>query len=287
MTTAIANWNGEEMPLEEVRVPALDRGFLFGDGVYEVLRQVDGKLFRAREHLDRLRYSLGQLRIGADVDVIESRAMATLQSSGLADALIYIQVTRGPAPSRNHPFPKGDVEPSVLIFVTPFDTESLEELKRRGGRAVLFDDIRWKRCDIKSINLLGNVLAAQAAADAKCDEAIFVNDDGSITEGAHASVFAVVDGQILTAPLAANVLPGITRQFITERATESGIPLREELLSRANLFDVDELFLTGTTVDVLGITTVDDRPIGDGQVGPVTRRLQQAYDAALRDDSAT
>ncbi len=282
MTMPLADWNGQQMPLADVRVPALDRAFLFGDGVYEVIRVANGQLFLANEHFERLRYSLGELRIPADVKQIESRARQTLSAARLSDALIYIQVTRGTAPRRTHAFPSDPVEPNVLIFAEEYDTSSLEALKQRGGRAVLMQDIRWKRCDIKSVNLLGNVLAAQAAVEADCDEAIFLNESGLITEGAHTSVFGVHQGEILTAPLQENVLPGITRALISRIAGECGIPLRNEPLRHETLYDLDELFLTGTTVDVLGITSVDNKHIGGGQVGPVTRKLEQAYQAALQ-----
>ena len=284
MNAPLANWNGTEMPLDEVRVPALDRSFLFGDGVYEVLRVARGRLVLSGAHFERLGYSLGQLGIKADAQEIRRRAEATLSSSGLSEALLYVQVSRGAAANRTHAFPVPPAVPNILIFIEPFDPRGLEETKGRGGRAVLFDDLRWKRCDIKSINLLGNVLAAQAAHEAGCEEAILVGEGGRLSEGAHSSVFGVAGGELLTAPLSSGVLPGITRRFITQLAEENEIPLTERSLTRASLDTIDELFLTGTTVDVMGIVSVDGRAIGEGTVGPVTRRFQEAYDTALSSD---
>jgi D-alanine transaminase len=277
MTVPLANWNGEEQPLDQVRVSVLDRSFLFGDAVYEAVRVFGGRPFLLEEHLARLRNSLRMLRIEIDVDRFARRMLETLAHSGVREGLIYMHVSRGAAPSRTHQFPDPPVTPNELIFVKTLPREPYAHLRAAGAMAITFDDIRWKRCDIKSANLLGNVLAAQAAEDAGCDEAILVGDDGEITEGSHTSVFGVRGGEILTAPLVANVLPGITRGLVVRLAASVGIPVREESLRRDQLWSLDELFVTGTTADLLPVTRVDGRPIGTGVPGAITARLRDAY----------
>jgi D-alanine transaminase len=277
MPPPLANWNGDELPLDQVRVSVLDRSFLFGDAVYEMLRVYDGKPFLLREHLERLRYSLGELRIRADVERIERRMVATLRSAQVRNGLIYVHISRGTAPHRTHQFPVPPVTPNELIWVRPVEGDKVAEYRGAGAQAITVPDVRWRRCDIKSVNLLGNVLASEAAEEAGCQEAILVGENGIITEGSHTSVFGVDGQQILTAPLAANVLPGITRSLVVKLAARVGIPLREESLQLDRLWSLDELFITGTSIDVLPVTIVDGRPIGPGRPGPVTKRLRQAY----------
>lgn len=277
MNVPLANWNGEELPLDQVRVSVLDRSFLFGDGVYEVLRVYGRRPFLLEEHFERLRRSLRELRIGCDVERLRRRTLATLEHSGVCDGVLYVHVSRGTAPTRTHAFPQPPVPPNELIYVRELERDPYAALHASGASVITCEDIRWRRCDIKSVNLLGNVLAAQAAADAGCHEAILVGPDGAITEGSHTSVFGVQEGAVLTAPLAANVLPGITRQLVVQLAGRAGIPLREESLRREHLPRLSELFLTGTTVDVLPVTRVDGRPVGDGRPGPVAARLREAY----------
>ena len=281
MKETLANWNGTEMPLGEVRVSVLDRGFLFGDGVYEVLRVYHGKPFLEREHMDRLQESLAELRISIDFHRLEGRVRETLAHSGVIDGLVYIQVTRGEAP-RMHHFPSPTPKPNELIWVKDLGGDPLAALRETGGSAILVADQRWKRCDIKSVNLLANCLAAQEANEADCDEALLVADDGSITEGSHTSVFGISHGHLLTAPLEANILPGITRGLVLDLAERAGIPCREQPLTRANLWEVDELFVTGTSAEVLPIVLVDERAIASGKPGSITRRLEAAYRDEIR-----
>lgn len=277
MNVPLANWNGEELPLDQVRVSVLDRSFLFGDAVYEVLRVYCGRPFLLAEHFERLRRSLGELRIETDVERLRRRTLATLEHSGVRDGVLYVHVSRGTAPLRTHTFPHPPPTPNELIYVRELERDPYAELHAVGASVITFEDLRWRRCDIKSVNLLGNVLAAQAAAEAGCHEAILIGSDGTITEGSHTSVFGVLEGAVLTAPLAANVLPGITRQLVVQLANRAGIPLREESLREQHLHRLSELFLTGTTVDVLPVTRVDGRPVGDGRPGPVAARLRDAY----------
>ncbi len=278
----LANWNGELMPLDEVRVSVLDRAFLFGDAIYEALRVYDGRAFLETEHLARLRRSLDAIRITCDVDRLTERMRQTLHASGVQNGLIYMQVTRGAAP-RTHHFPDPPVTPNELIYVSDMPGDPHAELRERGAAVITFEDLRWQRCDIKSANLLGNCFAAQAAYEAGCIEAILVARDGTITEGSHTSLFGVRDGAVRTSALGHHILPGITRGLVVQLTARSGIPLHEEPLTRASLETMDELFLTGTTAEVLPVTRIDDRPVGDGAVGPVARRLQQAFRDFVKD----
>lgn len=270
-----ANWNGEEQLLDSVHVPATDRGFLFGDAIYEVLRVYHGQPFLFEQHLARLEKNLRQLRINSDAAVIRQRITALLQRSQVQDGVVYIQVTRGSAP-RTHRFPEPAVRPNELIWVAP-QGDPYAALRTIGGKAITTRDLRWKRCDIKSVNLLANVLAAEDAHAAGCVEALFTDDTGRLIEGSRTSLFGVRSGEILTAPLGSNLLPGITRQLLTELAATAGITLREEALRVEHLSDLDELFLTGTTTEILPLIQVDDVTIGKGQPGPVTQRLQAEY----------
>jgi D-alanine transaminase len=275
--TPLANWNGEELPLDEVRVSVLDRAFLFGDAVYEVLRVYHGQAFLEAEHLARLRRSLAEIAIACDVDRLARRMHATLLHSGVGEGIIYIQVTRGAAPRRSHRFPAGDFRPNELIFVEGFDSDPFVAGREQGATAITMPDLRWKRCDIKSVNLLANCLALQEAAAHECVEALLFTEDGRITEGAHTSAFAVQQGRVLTSPLSPSILPGITRGLICTLAVRCDIPVHETPFRVADLPRLDELFLTGTTSEVLPLVRVNGAPIGGGRPGPVTRRLQDAY----------
>jgi D-alanine transaminase len=278
---ALANLNGERMPLEDVRIPALDRGFLFGDAVYEVLRVYHGKPWLEREHFARLAHSLEAIRIhGVDLERLKRRMIETIAAGGFQEATVYIQITRGAAP-RKHAFPIG-ATPLEFLYVQEF-IDPYVELRQSGAAVITQPDIRWDRCDIKSTNLLANVLALQAAVEAGGVEALFVLADGTLTEGTHTSFFGVMDGVLLTSPRSPAILPGITRSLILNLARRAGLSVREQALKQTDLTHVAELFLTGTTSEVLPIVRVDDRPIGDGQPGPVTRRLQEAYRQAVRE----
>ena len=285
MSAPLANWNGELLPLDQVRVSVLDRSFLFGDAVYEMLRVYEGRPFLLGDHLKRLRYSCDELRIRIDIDRVSRRMIETLHRSRISDGYIYVHISRGVASQRTHRFPVPPPTPNELIYVT----ESLRDTKRAlagsGAKAVTFGDVRWRRCDIKSANLLGNVLAAQAAEDANCDEAILVDAEGIVTEGAHTSVFGVRDGSIITAPLNANVLPGITRSLVVRLAERCGVPVVEDSIQRGDLWTLDELFVTGTSVDILPVVLVDGRPIGDGTPGPVSVRLRHEYLRFITDEA--
>jgi D-alanine transaminase len=275
----IANLNGEQMPLAEVRVPALDRGFLFGDAIYEVLRVYNGNPWLADEHFARLARSLDAIRIhGIDIPRMRRRMRETIAAGPFREAIVYIQITRGVAP-RSHSFPK-DAKPLELLYVQEF-RDPYTRARQDGAAVITVPDVRWGRCDIKSTNLLANVLAAQAAKEAGCTEALLCSDDGIVGEGTHTSFFGVLDGKVLTAPNSNHILPGITRGLVLRLADRAKIELREHELRRPDLGRVSELFLTGTTSEVLPVVRVDNQPIADGKPGPITRKLQEAYrDAA-------
>ena len=274
MPEPLANVNGQTLPLAEVRIAPLDRGFLFGDAVYEVLRIYRGKPFLLDEHMARLGRSLEAIRIhGIDLGRLQKRLLATIAAGTFLEATCYIQITRGSA--RAHAFP-ANATPLEFLYVADFK-DTYAPLRHSGANVITHPDVRWDRCDIKSTNLLGNVLAAQAAKEAGAAEAIFVLPDGTLTEGSRTSFFGVRDDKLLTAPATNAILPGITRGLVMRIAREQGIPVEERVLKVGDLPVVAELFLTGTTSEVLPIVRVDDQPIGDGRPGPITQRMQEGY----------
>lgn len=278
--------NGQFLPHEQAKVSVDDRGFVFADGVYEVARIYDGHIFLFEPHLQRLRHGLGELRINADiVDQIPAIAEQLLEQNNLrtADATLYIQVTRGTAP-RAHAFPPPSVKPTVFIATKPFKQHPAEYWER-GVAAVTVPDTRWSRCDIKSIALLPNVLANQQAKEAGAFEALFVRDN-QVIEGSHSNLFAVLDGELLTYASCGHILTGITRLLVVDKSGELGIPLRERGVPLDRLFDTTELFLSGTTTEIMPVVRVDGRPIGDGKPGPVTRRLGKLFRGWIEEDIA-
>jgi len=273
---AIASVNGQIMPLAEARIPALDRGFLFGDAVYEVIRVYRGKPFLFEDHLARLKRSLEAIHLPfTDLAGLRQRVVRLIAEHQFQEAIIYIQITRGSDTSRHHAFPE-QVVPLEFFYVEEF-YDQLEPLRQRGVKAITHPDLRWERCDIKSTNLLPNVLAAQAAKQAGAYEALLYLPDGTLLEGSRTSCFAVLGGRLLTAPATPNILPGITRALVLRLAREQGIAVEERVLRLQDLPAVSELFLTGTTSEILPIVEVDGRVIGTGQPGPITQQLQRAY----------
>lgn len=269
--------NGSYTDHASARVSVDDRGFLFADGVYEVARVYDGRIFQMQPHMERLHHGLGELKIRADI-VAELPAIAErlLAENKLrtGDATIYIQVTRGAAP-RAHAFPPPEVPPTVYVIAKPFKNHP-EKYWTDGVAAATVPDTRWSRCDIKSIALLPNVLANQYAHEKGAFEAVFVRDDVLI-EGSHSNLWGVIDGHAVTYQSCGYILGGITRKLLLERAHEAGVTAREAPIRVAELPRVQELFLSGTTTEVMPVVKLDDTVIGDGRPGPVTRRLQEAY----------
>jgi len=274
--------NGEYLPEEEACVSTTDRGFIFGDGIYEVVRAVDGTFFAWDAHLRRMIEGLEGIRINIDdFDEGEIRTISErlLGRNHLTEghANVYIQVTRGCAP-RTHSFPVPSGQVTTFLAATPFLTPT--ELRRDGAAAILHPDVRWTRCDLKTLNLLPNILAKQKAVDAGAFEAILVRQ-GVITEGASTNVFAVCDGVLRTYPASNYILVGVTRAVVCDLARDAGIPVEEKPILWEEVFDVDELFLTGTTTDVQPIVELDGRRIAAGRPGPVTRRLQEMLREAM------
>jgi len=264
-------FNGQYIDRSEAHVSVDDRGFVFGDGVYEVIRSYGGHLFALDEHLARLSYGLRQLSIsGVNAESFRDVAVKLLAANALsnADATVYIQVTRGVAP-RRHWFPDLTTPPTTYAAAARI-------IKRgdagEGITAIPVPDMRWARCDIKSLNILANCLAMQRARDEGGTDAILIKD-GVALEGAAASLFGVFDGHVRTAPLTNQILPGITRQVALQLCREAEIPVAERVIFEHELPLADELFLAGTTVEIMPITQVGTHVVGRGQPGPVTQRL--------------
>lgn len=269
--------NGEYLPHDEARVSVDDRGFLFADGVYEVSPAYRGAFFRMDGHLERMRRGLRELRIDFDPSDLPAMHLRLLAENGLEDeevSIVYVQVTRGVAP-RTHAFPTGTVEPTVYAFAKPYRRPA-PDAWGKGFEAVTYPDRRWARVDIKTIALLPNVLAQQAAADAGVADALLVRD-GIALEGAHNNFFAVFDGTVVTHPASNVILHGITRDYVLELCRETETPVEERPIQLEELADADEAFFTGTTTEVRPCVKIDGRPVGDGRVGPVARRLFDAF----------
>ncbi len=273
--------NGEVRLKDEIAISPDDRGFLFADGVYEVILSHDGRLFRAADHLERLRRSLRELKI-QETDLITLREVCRrlIEQNELTDdeATVYIQITRGIAP-RKHPFPPQNTVPTVYASASPFSPPEKEWAE--GVKVILVPDIRWARCDIKSISLLPNVLASQQAMEAGAKEAVFVRD-GAVTEGAHTSFAAVFGGVLVTYPLSHYILPANTRQVVIELCRKMDIPVREYPIHGEDLLMAEECMILGTTTEVMPVVQVDEQKVGNGKPGPVTRRLQAGLRELIR-----
>lgn len=264
--------NGRFLPREEAKISPEDRGFLFADAIYEVVRYDRGRPYRLAEHLDRMRDGLEAIRIAADPDFFPAVASRLLEENRLADgdALVYAQVSRGVAP-RYHAFPPAGTEPTVFAFARPTDPPP----PPGGGRAIFAPDERWARCDVKSVMLLANVLAAQKARDAGAIEAILVRDRVA-WEGTKANLFAFRDGVVRTAPKGPRILPGVTRGAALEAAARLGYAVEERPIAIDELFASQEVFLASTTLWTYPLVEVDGRTIGDGRPGPVAAKICEA-----------
>lgn len=273
--------NGEFLPKEQARLPADERGFFFGDGAYEATRAVEGRLFEWPRHATRLSRSLKELRIDQPLssDEIEKISIELLQKNELAagEASIYLQITRGAAP-RAHAFPPEGTKPTVFLSATRLKLP--HEQREQGIALITTPDIRWLRCDIKSVNLIPAVMAKQAAVEAGATEALFVRG-GNITEGAHTNFFAVIVGKLRTHPAGNLILSGCTRDVVLELARELGIAVDETPIALEAAFGADECFITATTLDVMPAVSIDGRSIGNGRPGPVSRKLYEAFAARL------
>ena len=266
----LAYLNGKIMPIDEAMVPIEDRGYQFGDAVYEYIASYKGRLFRTGMHLDRLERSLGALGF-PPVSRSEMRReiLRLFESAQMPRAAIYIEISRGVAP-RNHAFSRSlDVQTVMTIKPIP-DTHDYVD---HGAKAITMQDFRWGRCDIKTVQLLPNVLAKQKALDDGAYDAIFVASDGVVREATSSNLFIVSNGIAVTHPLTLNILPGITRAVMLEICQDRDISVEERTFDTEELFAADEVFLTGSTTEVLPIVEIDDRLIADGTVGTWTGTL--------------
>ena len=270
--------NGEFVPLAEARVPVLDRGFIFGDGVYEVAPVYGRVPFRWTQHHARLVRNLGKLRIDDPKDAAGWRALvdALVARHPWDDQFVYVQVTRGVA-KRDHAFPKG-VRPTVFAMSSPLPPIPAEQIER-GVATITLPDERWLHCDIKSISLLGNVLARQAAVDAGAAECVMFRD-GWLTEGSSSNVWVVRDGGVVAPPRDNLILEGIRYGLLEELCAAEGVPFSIRPIPRDEVLSAEELMLSSATKEVLPVTLLDARPVGDGTPGPVFRRLHAAYQRA-------
>ncbi len=278
MNDPVVYMNGAFVPKSAARVSPDDRGFLFGDGVYEVVRAIGGRMIDLDHHLARLTHGAAALALALDAAGGTARVQAAWEqlldanALGAGEALCYAQLTRGAAP-RAHAYPAATTPPTLYAFAQRI--EPPDALRETGATAVTYPDLRWARCDLKTVNLLPNVMAKQAAAAAGAFEAILVRDD-VVTEASHSSAFAVVGGTLRTHPLDTQILPGITRTVVLELAAQHGLPVEETAVTLAEARAADELFVASTTADVMPIVVLDGAPVGSGAPGPVARALAAA-----------
>ncbi|KJK25866.1 cytochrome C550 [Burkholderiaceae bacterium 16] len=278
MNDEIVYLNGELTPLSEARIPVLDRGFIFGDGVYEVVPIYGAKPFRLQQHLARLGRSLAT--IGIPNPHAEPEWMALIdrvvRANGLSDQMVYIQVTRGVA-RRTHAFPK-EVTPTVLIMTNPMSLPSAD-MREKGVACVTAEDKRWLHCQVKSTSLLGNVLAAQNAAEHGVTETIQFRD-GALTEASASNVWVVSKGRVSAPPKDNLILEGIRYGWMEELCAALDISLEARRISQDEVMAADEVLLTSASKEILAVVTIDGKTIGSGEPGPVFRKLYAAYQAA-------
>jgi len=268
--------DGRFMPLEEARVPVMDRGFLFGDGVYEVIPVYGGRPFRLSQHMERLDNSLRSIRMENPLP-LEAWGRIFMRLIGPAtdgDRLLYLQLTRGVDRTRNHLFPQ-DVEPTVLVMTWGLGPRD-PDIAATGVFAVVLEDNRWHRCDIKATALLGNVLLRQEAEDAAATEAILVRD-GLVTEGSSTNPFMVRSGEILTPPASNRLLRGVTRDLVLELACGAALPCAERPITRDELEAADEIWISSSSREVQPVTRLDGKPVGTGVPGPRWRRIDRLF----------
>jgi D-alanine transaminase len=270
--------NGQFVPLADAKISVLDRGFIYGDGVYEVVPVYGRRPFRMPQHLARLQYSLGGIRLGNPHSVAEWEALIAelIARQPFADQAVYLQITRGVA-KRDHAFPAG-VSPTVFMMSNPLVLPTREQVER-GVAVVTAQDNRWLRCDLKTTSLLGNVLMRQLAVDHDAVETVMFRE-GHLTEASASNVLIVRDGRIIAPPKDNLILPGITYDAALEVAKAAGVPLEVRAIAHGEAMAAEEMWLSSSTKEVLAITTVDGRPFGGGTPGPVFRRVWDAFQKA-------
>jgi D-alanine transaminase len=267
--------NGKWMKIEEAMVPAEDRGYLFGDGLYEAIVSYDGRLWALDRHLLRLAHGIRELEMeGIDVARVRKVIEEAAERSGMSDVLVYLQLTRGAAP-RSHDWSPG-MKPSLFVSVRK-RREYDPALRRNGVSVITTPDLRWGRVDIKTVNLLANCLAQHKAHVAGAFEAVFIRSDGTVAECSSSSLFIVKKSVAITREDGPHILPGITQGLLIEAAERLRLPCRRRPFTKAELLDADEVFLAGTTTEVLAVTRIDGRAVADGKVGNVTKRFVAAY----------
>ncbi|MCB1774362.1 MAG: D-amino acid aminotransferase [Gammaproteobacteria bacterium] len=274
----LAYVNGQYLPQSQASLPIMDRGLLFGDSVYEVIPAYGGIPFRVEHHLRRLDRSLNAIRVRNPLSTeawhaVFDRLSAQLQGQ---DQSIYLQVTRGDSPVRNHVIPAG-IEPNVVAFTAPLPPRDTARVLQ-GIRVITLDDIRWHRCDIKATTLLANVMARAKATDEGADEAILVRD-GMAMEGTASNLFVVSNGLLITPPDSDELLPGITRDLVLELAADDGIPYAQATIDAAELAHAEEIWLTSSTREVAAVVALNGQQVGDGTPGPLWRRMDALYQA--------
>jgi len=275
--------NGEFIDQEQAAVSVADRGFVFGDGVYEVTRVVDGVFFQEQEHLARLDEGLKGLKINLDHKVKDlipdiSRELIKRNGHTKGEATVYLQITRGAAFPRTHTFPEPEVPATVYLSSGSFKPH--KGLHENGVEVITVPDVRWSRCNLKTVNLLPNTLARQQAKEAGVNSAVMIRD-GVVTESPNANIFAVKDGALYTFPASNYILNGITRRVVIDIAKSLEIPLVTEPIRQDDLYEVDELFFSGTTTDIQPIIAIDRRPVGNGKPGKIVRSIQKEYNLRL------
>ncbi len=273
----LAYLNGNYLPLDEARISPMDRGFLFGDGAYEVIPVYSRRPFRLQQHLERLERTLAALQLANPLSKEQWAEVVQrlVDEHGSEDQGVYLQVTRGAAPVRDQAFPRPAVAPTVFAYADRLPTPSAE-LLATGGTALTAEDFRWLRCDLKTVSLVANVLLRQLSAAAGCTETILLRD-GLVMEGSASNVLVVQDGVILAPPKSHLILPGVTYDVVLELAAANGIPTQVRPVAEAELRSADEVWVTSSTKEVLPITRIDDAPVADGRPGPLAARMNALY----------
>ncbi|MBZ8172867.1 D-amino-acid transaminase [Staphylococcus cohnii] len=268
---------------QDAKVPYNDRGYVFGDGIYEYIRTYNNNIFTAKPHFERLLRSAKEigLELKYNVDELTELIQELLAANGVVNGGVYIQVTRGAAP-RDHAFPTPSVEANVMAFTKTY--ERPYKLLEEGINAITTEDIRWLRCDIKSLNLLGNVLAKERAVKYNAQEAIQHRGD-IVTEGSSSNVYAIKAGEIYTHPVNNYILNGITRMVIKDIAEEKGITFNEGTFTVDFLRNADEIIVSSTSIEVMPVVKLDGEQVGDGEVGPITKSLQEGFNSYIDTDS--
>jgi len=264
--------NGEYLPLSEAKVSVLDRGFLFGDGVYEVIPSYSGDLFRMQDHLDRLQASMSRVRFELNYSFEQWMEILTPLLDSSKEQYIYLQITRGVAPKRDHAFPKN---PVPTVFAMCSDIKPFAGVET-GVKAMTMEDSRWEMCDVKATTLLANVLLRQKAIEQDCAEAI-LHRNGYVTEGAASNLFAVIDGILITPEKTAEILPGITRQVILELAKANNFEMSEEIISLEALQMASEIWITSSTREIVPVIELDSVKVGKGVPGPMFNKMNQLF----------